>query len=124
MVAKCQSRHFALRQNSVLFDHLVGAGEQRRRDFEAKRPRCGQIDDEFKPGRLLNRDIGRFCSPQNFVDNLGRAPIKLRETWAVRDKTSAVYKSALAVYPRSRYRGLGANLFRQCNQELTVGINR
>jgi hypothetical protein len=33
------------------FDHLVGAGEQRRRDFEAERPRGLKINDklELKP---------------------------------------------------------------------------
>jgi hypothetical protein len=37
------------------FDHLVGAGEQRRRHVEAERLRRDQIQDEIEFGRLLDR---------------------------------------------------------------------
>src|SRR5947208_11457413 len=33
------------------FDHLVGAGEQHRRDFEAERPGSRHIDDQFERDR-------------------------------------------------------------------------
>src|SRR3954465_15455630 len=33
-------------------DHLVGAGEQRRRHFEAEHHCCCQIDDKFELARL------------------------------------------------------------------------
>jgi hypothetical protein len=43
----------------ILFDHLVGSGQKRRREFEFKRV-CGRkIDDELKISRLLDRHIGR-----------------------------------------------------------------
>jgi hypothetical protein len=51
-----------------LFNYLVGAGEGRRRDSQAERPRGFGVDDEFECGRLLNRKISRLSSLQDAVD--------------------------------------------------------
>src|SRR5262245_14013051 len=45
-----------------LFDQLVGAGEQRRRNFEAKRLGGRQVDDELELGRLHDRQVGGVCA--------------------------------------------------------------
>jgi hypothetical protein len=45
-------------QHSCSFDHLVGAGEQRRRNVEAERFRGRQVHDEIKFGRLLDWNVG------------------------------------------------------------------
>src|SRR5215208_8195803 len=41
----------------ALFNYLVGAGEQRRRDFEAKRFCCFEVDHQLKLVWLLHRQI-------------------------------------------------------------------
>jgi hypothetical protein len=61
----------------VLFDHLVGAGEQSRRDGEAERLSGEQIDDEIEFGRLLDWDVGRLGPTQNLDDITSRAPVQV-----------------------------------------------
>src|SRR5260370_21847111 len=39
------------------FDHFVGAGEQRRRHFEAERPGGFEIEHKVEPGRLSDRQV-------------------------------------------------------------------
>ena len=59
-----------------LLDHLVGAGEQRRRHFQANRLRHDQVNDEVELGRLLDRKLGGLRPPQNLVDQVAGAPLK------------------------------------------------
>jgi hypothetical protein len=51
--------------NCVLFDHLVGAGEHRRRHSEAEGLRSNQVDDQIEFGRLLDRNVGRLLSTRS-----------------------------------------------------------
>jgi hypothetical protein len=40
----------------------------------AERPRSGEIDDEIKFGRLLNREIARLGPAQNLVNLISGVP--------------------------------------------------
>src|SRR5262245_48139208 len=55
---------FATGLGTVLFDHLVDAGEHHRRHFEVKCLRHDQVNDEVELGRLLDPKIG-LRPPQN-----------------------------------------------------------
>src|SRR5262245_26937495 len=57
-----------------LFDDLVGAGEKRWRDGEAKRLSGLEVNREYEPRRLLDRQIGDGGALQDAVDLAGRAP--------------------------------------------------
>src|SRR5262245_35308493 len=57
-------------QHSCSFDHLVGAHHQRAGNIVANRFCRLKIDDQLKPGRLLDRKIAGLCAAQE----LGELP--------------------------------------------------
>ena len=56
-----------------LFDHLVGRGEQRRRNSHAKGLCTFEIKCEYKFSRLFDRKISRVRALQNSIDVIGGA---------------------------------------------------
>jgi hypothetical protein len=58
-----------------LLDHFVRARKQRRWDFQAQRLRGLEIDDELELRWLLDWKSRRLLAFQDFVDEIGRAPI-------------------------------------------------
>src|SRR5215510_10467453 len=69
-------------------DHLVGAGEQRRWNFEAQRLRGCQIDDEIELRRLLDRKVARLCPAQNLVDVVSGAPEHVWDVCSIGHQTA------------------------------------
>jgi hypothetical protein len=61
-------------QTASLFDHLVGDGEQRRRDSEAERSGSLHVDAQYELGRKLDGQIGRLGALQVAPITLPRSP--------------------------------------------------
>jgi hypothetical protein len=57
---ECPFRQPILEMRRALFNHLVGAANQGRWQFEAKRLRGFEVDDQLVLGRRLHRQVGRF----------------------------------------------------------------
>src|ERR1700676_1232525 len=55
-------------QQATSFDHVIGAGEQRRWHAEAERLRSLEIDNQVKLGRLFDRNVARLGPSQYLVD--------------------------------------------------------
>jgi hypothetical protein len=97
------------KQTSRLFDHIVGASEERWLYGETD-CFCGlQVDYELKFGGLLHWNVCGLGSLQNSVSDFGRPRKQLREIWSIRHKapgqgpiSSAEYRGHLCV-SRGRY---------------------
>src|ERR1700758_615637 len=57
-----QTETRALQQNISLLDHLVGAGEQLRWDFETKCLSCFQVNHKLELSRLHHRKVAGLCA--------------------------------------------------------------
>src|SRR5262249_21000821 len=67
------------------FDHLVGEQKKRISHCKAERLRGYQIDDQFKLGRRLHRQVSRFFAPQEAVDIRTRTPKNVGRIRPIRD---------------------------------------
>ena len=81
----CQKQTFCIAANNTLFDHLIGAREQRRWHSHAECLGGLQVDNERELRRLLDRKVGGLGAFENTID-IGRRLAELRnKIEAVRD---------------------------------------
>ena len=92
MSALCQKQ-----TSTPLFDYLVGAGKQGRRQLEAKRLCRGQVDDHLEMCRLLDWKVGWFFTLDDASAVLASRAIHLDCIWAIRDQRPVLGSSRKAV---------------------------
>src|SRR5947207_13131160 len=64
----CHNRTYTLQTNLQLFDHLIGAGEERRGNVDADRLGGFQIDHEIELGCLLDRQLAGLIVSEDAAD--------------------------------------------------------
>src|SRR6516162_1894765 len=81
----------------MLFDDLVGAGKDRRRDCEAERLRSLEIDDEIEFYWLLDRQVAGLGTLQDLVDVARSSSEIVRDIRAIGHQPAVVCKFALGI---------------------------
>ena len=96
-VSKCSN---ILVQRPALLNHLVGAGEQRGRHFEAERIRDLEIDRQLELGRCLDREIGWLGAAKNAIDVFRSAGERLAQIDAIRNQAAFARHESERIYGR------------------------
>jgi hypothetical protein len=76
-------------RKAELFDHLVGARDQRRRHVEAERPGGLEVDNQLELGRLHDRQFRRSRPFENSASTATGETPRVRDAGTVTDQAAA-----------------------------------
>jgi hypothetical protein len=82
--------HALQQRESVLFDHLVSSGKQRRRHCEAEHFGGSEIDDQIELGRLKHWQRVRLRASQNLAGLGASLSISVGDTGSVAHQTTNI----------------------------------
>jgi len=103
-------------QKAPLFDHLIGATEERDWDGEAQRPRRLEVDDQLNFGGLLDGQVGRFLAFEN------SARVDANQTVSVRIAASIAHQASGCGGECMKLENRGNRVVeRQCGEPLALG---
>src|SRR5262249_25102546 len=82
--------HLTLDTRPFSLDHLIRPREKLRRKCQANLFCRLEVNDKFKLGRLLHRQISRFGTFQNLVHVDSSAPIEVIEGFSIEHETTFI----------------------------------
>src|ERR1700719_179027 len=95
--AKGHERTFCAAANNALFDHLVGASEQLRRNGEAQRLGGLDVDDKLILRWRLHRQIARLLTSQDTAHVASSAPVEVDPIRPIREQAAGGDEGAIEV---------------------------